>query len=1089
MSLPEVSIKRPVTTLMIYVAVLLFGIISLSLLPQELFPPISYPQLSIVTPYENAAPEEIETLITRPIEEAVGGISGLRRVSSTSREGLSLVVAEFGWNQSMDFASLSVREKIDLIKERLPRDAAEPIVMKFNPFELPVLTFSISSDEITPTQLREVARKWFKDEIEKVKGVASASISGGAEEQILVDIDQSRLNAAGVSITEVSDAISQSNLNYPGGTIKESFYEYLVRTMGEFKAVDELSLIPVKREKPGEDEQNWQMRQQMENDPSNRLVLLKDVADIRRDIKQRTSFSRFNGLESVTIAVQKQAAGNSLQIVKDVRKKIRELQDRLPKNIKVDIISDQSKFIQDALDDVMNSGIQGGFLAFFVLVLFLRDFKNSALVVTITPVTVLATYTLMYFMGISLNVISLGGVSLGVGMLLDNAVVVIENVYRKYRENPEGGMQKAAIEGSEEVMGPMVASTLTTVSVFLPLVFVTGLAGQLFKQLAWVVVVTQVISAVIAFTLLPMLIVKVGGKSALTRRDVHDEGGSSAAPKGLGGLVERILEKASAPIGAIERTYKRLLPTFIRHKWTCLLVITILFAGTFEMLRHRDMILLPKVDQGQFMLKLDMPVGTRVEYTDRVAQRVENYLRKMRDVKSVSSVVGSSKGDSSKEVLERLGANQAQITVTLKPEHEAPTADVVQEAREYLEFSPAGRQTVYPARVGYVLFDSAFAMGGNNDAPIVVDVKGPELEPLKKLALDVQAAITAVPGIYGVTNSLADPFPETKLIINKDRASFYNLSVTSIAQAANMAIKGFIPSKFKEEGGREIDIRIQLKETERDKLKKIESLKIRSPLDLEVPLSDFVTFKTGKGPSEIKRESQERTVQIFAKIRGPEQRAVTAAVEELIRRRKTPERYSVKIAGENVEVQESISSLVFALILAIVLVYMIMASQFESLFQPFLIMFCVPLSLIGVSIALWLSSTPLSIVVALGIILLVGIVVNNGIILIDYINQLRAAGTPIMDATLQAGRTRLRPILMTAFSSAIGLAPLAFGIGEGNALQAPMAVAVMGGILVATFLTLVVTPALYVGSEEIGALLFKKKKETTAPAPTTPPAA
>ncbi|MBI4352384.1 MAG: efflux RND transporter permease subunit, partial [Candidatus Omnitrophica bacterium] len=508
MSLPESSIRRPVTTLMFYVGVFLFGVISLNFLAQELFPPITYPQLSIVTPYENAAPEEIETLITRPIEEAVGGISGLRRVTSVSREGLSLVVAEFSWNQNMDFASLAVREKIDLIKERLPRDAQEPVVVKFNPFELPVMTISISSSERSAVQLRELARKWFKDEIEKIQGVASAGISGGAEEQILANVDQAKLRASSVSIVEVSDAITNANLNYPGGTIKESFYEYLVRTLGEFKHIDEVGQIPVRRERVEETRKLGPAQEaEAEGEPSNRLVLLRDVAAIQRTVKQRTSFSRYNGLENVTLSVQKQAAANTLQVVKAVRGKLKELQEQLKNfGIKVDVVYDQSRFIREALNGVKDAAIQGGFLAFLVLLIFLKDFKNSALVVTITPVTVLATFTLMYFMKISLNVISLGGVALGVGMLLDNAVVVIENVYRKFREDPSGGMKKAAAVGSEEVMAPMVASTLTTVSVFLPLVFVTGIAGQIFKELAWVVVVTQIVSAVIAFTLLPMLI-------------------------------------------------------------------------------------------------------------------------------------------------------------------------------------------------------------------------------------------------------------------------------------------------------------------------------------------------------------------------------------------------------------------------------------------------------------------------------------------------------------------------------------------------------------------------------------------------------
>ncbi len=1072
---------------MVYTGVFLFGVISLNLLAQELFPPISYPQLSIVTPYENAAPEEIETLITKPIEEAVGGISGLRKVTSTSKEGMSLVVVEFSWNQNMDFASLSVREKIDLIKERLPRDAQEPVVVKFNPFELPVMSLSIASSERSPVQLRELSRKWFKDEIEKVHGVASASISGGAEEQILVDVKQAELRGAGLSITDVSDAIGAANMNFPGGTIKESFYEYLVRTIGEFKHVDEVGNIPIKAQH-AEDSDDPYEQQRIENEPSNRLVYLKDVADIKRTVKDRTNYSRFNLLDNVTLSIQKQAQANTIQVSKAIQKKLKDLQEQLPKDIKVDIVYDQSKFIREALDGVKDAAVQGGILAFLVLVVFLRDFKNSALVVTITPVTVLATYTLMYFMGISLNVISLGGVALGVGMLLDNAVVVIENIYRRYREHPADGMKAAATVGSEEVMAPMWASTLTTVSVFLPIVFVTGIAGQIFKELAWVVVVTQVISAIIAFTLLPMLIAKVGEKSSLTKRDIHEDMSTSSE----GAVVAKVnsfwdvwlafLEKAltfcSIPVRMIEKGYDKVLPAFLAAKWFFLFLITLVFVGSLFVFASMDKILLPKVDQGQFMVKVDLPVGSRVEYTDQMCQRVERYILRIPSVKSVAAIVGSSKGESSKEVLERLGSHQGQIVVTIKPEAKVPTDQVVQEVRHYFELSE-GRKLITPARIGYVLYDSAFKVGGENDAPIVIDIKGPKLEELKRLALETAKKIEKIQGTYGVGNSIAEPFPETKITIDKDRASYYRLSVVNIAQAANIAIKGATASKFKEEG-REINIRVQLKEADRDRFSKLGSLMIRSPLDLDIPLSDFVKFERGLGPSEIKRVSQERTVQVFAKIYGRGLEDVVNEVQTAISSMKVPDRYAVKLAGESEEVKESFASLQFAFILSIVLVYMIMAAQFESLYQPFLIMFCLPLSLIGVAASLWISKTPISVVVILGIILLAGIVVNNGIILIDYINQLRKGGMGLQDSAILAGKTRLRPILMTAFSSAIGLAPLALGLGEGAELQAPMAVAVMGGILMATFLTLVVTPALYVGVEEIANFLFNRKSKLEA---------
>ncbi len=1078
MGLPAASIKRPVTTLMFYVGVIIFGVIALSLSSQELFPPISYPQLSIVTPYLNAAPEEIETLITRPIEEAVGGISGLRKVTSTSKEGLSLVIAEFGWNQNMDFASLAVREKIDLIKERLPRDAQEPIVIKFNPFELPTLTLSISSSERNSVQLRTLARKYFKDEIEKINGVASASISGGAEEQVLVDVDQAKLRTAGISITEVTGAIAEANLNYPGGTIKENFYEYLVRTIGEFKNINEISQIPVRVENTDPKSKQRNLDPSLSNVPSNRLILLKDVADIQRTIKERTSYSRFNNRENVTVAVQKQAQGNTLKVVNAVKKKLAELKEQLPKDIHVDIISDQSQFIQDALKGVSDAAIQGGVLAFIILLIFLKDLKTSALVVTIIPITVLANYVFMYFMNISLNVISLGGVALGVGMLLDNAVVVVENIHRKCLENPKEGIVKSAIVGTDEVIAPVMGCTLTVVAVFLPIVFVTGIAGQFFKQLAWVVSVTHFLSVIVAYTLLPMLIAKVGGEPPEIK-EFHLAVEIPPQKSFLGQVntkFQKMLEAAYKPIQHLEDSYVKVLPKILDRKGQCLLVVFFLFIASIFILRSLDQVLLPKIDQGQFMIKVDLPVGTRLEFTDKISKKIENFLSHVEDIKTVSVVIGSSRGDATKEIVERLGSHQAQIVVSLKHERKRSTTEVVQEIRQYFELSE-GKNLIKPARLSYVLSESAFSVGSENDAPVVIEIKGPKLEGLNELAFTTQQKISKITGVYGVTNTIAEPFPETKLVIDKDRASFYRLSVVGIAQAANVAIKGIVASKLKEEG-REIDIRVQLKESDRDQLQKIGSLIIRSPLDLDMPLSDFVKFSRGKGPSEIKRIAQERTVQVFAKIYERNLKEVIADVQAAINSMNIPNYYSVKISGESEEVQESFASLQFAFLLSILLVYMIMAAQFESLWQPFLIMFCVPLSLIGVAFALWMTRTPISVVVVLGIILLGGIVVNNGIILIDFINRLREEGTPLRESVVLAGKIRLRPILITALASAIGLVPLALGIDEGSRLQAPMAIAVIGGLLVATFLTLIVVPALYVGTYEMA---FFKRSEKTVP--------
>jgi len=1044
---------------MFYTGVLLFGVISLSFLRQELFPPITYPKLSIVTNYENAAPEEIENLITKPIEEAVGSTAGLKSLSSTSREGLSVVVAEFGWDQNMDFAALGVREKIDLMKARLPRDAQEPTVIKYNPFELPVLTISVASDKRTPVQLKRFAEKWFKDEIEKLNGVASATISGGEDEEIIVEVDQGRLKASNIGINDLSKAIASANLNYPGGTIKESFYEYLIRTMGEFKKIDEIGKVPIKK---GGKSDGPHGEESEEANSSPELVLLKDIASIRRTVQERTSFSRFNGLENVTVSIQKQAHSNTIQVVESIKRRLEELVRQMPEDIYTEVVYDQSIFIRDAINGVRNAAIQGGVLAFFVLLIFLRSVITATLISIITPVTVLATFTLMYFMGISLNVISLGGIALGVGMLVDNAIVVIENAYRKFSDHPDMEFNEQIRTASEEVVTPLWASTLTTVAVFLPMIFVTGIAGQIFKELAWVVIVTQVISIVVAFTLLPILMIKfrIKGKTV-------DEGSVWA---------KRAFEIAYAPIAFLQWFFNAAVPIFMRHKGRNLMGVLCVFVLAMMLFSRLDRVMMPKVDQGQFMLKIDMPVGTRIEVSNAVSMQVENFVRELDQVKSVAAVVGSSKSATSKDVIQQIGSHQAQMIVTLHEKREDPTDDVVQKIRSHIE-STEWRKRLRGGRISYLLYESAFVTGGDESAPIVINLKGSNLAVLKRLAEEAQASIAKIPGVYDTSNSLPESSPETKINVNKDKAGFYRLSVTDLATAAHVAIKGIVATNFNEEG-KQIPIRVVLRERDRDAIKKLPFLLMHSPLGVDVPLADLVTFTVGVGPSEIKRVSQERTVQVYAKIYDRSTNAVGVDVQKALSGVRMPEGYAIELAGQSLEVQESFQSLRMALILSVILVYMIMAAQFESYFQPFIIMFCVPMALIGVALGLFVSGTPISVVALLGVILLGGIVVNNGIILIDFTNQLVKDGMPFAEAAIRASSIRLRPIMMTALTTILGLLPLAMSQDQGSKLQAPMGITVMGGMLVATFMTIIVIPAVYAGASQLRERFFGKKERT-----------
>jgi len=1059
MNLPKISVTRPVTVIMVITGILIFGAVALNLIPQELFPQIVYPQLTVVSPYANAAPEEIETLITKPIEEAVGTVAGVKRIRSISKEGLCLVMAEFGWNQNINFAALGIREKLDLIKERLPREAEEPIVLPFNPFDKPILTLSVtSSKDRTPVSLREATRRMIKDEIEKVDGVAAAAISGGLEREILVAIDQDKLIARSLPILDVTKALSNANLNYPAGTIKESFYEYLVRTLGEFEHIGEIGEIVIgSEEDPEEAQKNKALEEQKrrgEISKNKRLIYLKDVASIVDGVKERTSYSRYNERENVSVAVQKQALGNTVQIINRVKKRIEELETELPEDIDIEIVYDQSIFIRDSITGVWNAAWQGGILVFFVLLYFLGNI-GSALIVTLTiPISVIATFVLMFFGGVSINMMSLGGLAFGVGSLVDCGVVVVENIFRHMQMGK--GKQEAAIEGANEVFTAVTGSILTTVVVFLPLIFVVGIMGQISRDFALTVTFSLLASLISAVTIVPLLsskFVTASQKLHLVREDEYE-----ADPNEKGFLR------------ATRKFYERMLDRYINHRARYYLLTLAVFIVCLSLFAFLDKELMPKVDQGQFLMKIDMRAGTRIDVTNEIAKKVEKFVMSIPEVENVNTTVGSTKETSARHVSERLASHQAELIISLRAKREKTSSDIVQFIKNRI-----AAMDLEGARIEYALQENVLSTGMEATAPIMIQIKGNSLAVLENIMLKVQKGLRDIKGVYGIKNNLAEASPETKVYVDKDRASLYGLSVVDIAQSAQISLKGYVPTRFKEKG-QEIDIRVKLREEDRNNFSKLGRINLHSPHGVEIPLSSVATFGTGKGPSEIKRINQERVITIFANIYKRPLKDVTADVEEMIERLDIPKDYLVKLSGESEEMAASFASMRYAITAAILLVYMIMAAIFESLWQPFIIMFTIPLALIGVAIALFISRTSVSAYVLMGVGILSGIVVNNAIVLIDCINLFISRGMKIKDAAIMASRVRLRPILMTAMTTILGLFPMAFLGGKGAELRAPIAVTVMGGLTAATFLTLVVIPTLYVTISEFFERIFKKRQ-------------
>ena len=1043
MNLSRFSVERPVTVIMVVAGILVFGVVSLELLPQELFPQIVYPQLTVVTPYENAAPEEIETLITKPIEEAVGTVAGVKRINSISKEGLSLVIAEFGWSQNINFAALGMREKIDLIKERLPREAEEPIVLPYNPFDKPILILSITSsrEDRSPVVLRELARKMIKDEVEKVEGVASATISGGLEREIQVEVNQEKLQSRNIPILDISKAVSNANLNYPAGTIKESFYEYLIRTLGEFEHVRDIEEIAIgsgESDQENQAEQDRFKRGTISKD--RRLIYLKDVAEVVDSIKERTSFSRYNGKENISIAIQKQALGNTVKTIDRVKKKLSDLRSDLPKDVNVVIVYDQSTFIKESINGVWDAAWQGGLLVIIVLFYFLRNVRSSLIVAFTIPISVMATFVLMFFSGVSINMMSLSGLAFGIGSLVDASIVVIENIFSHMQSGEDP--KKAAIIGADEVATAVAGSILTTVVVFLPLIFVVGIIGQISKDFALTVTFSLMTSWLASMTIIPLL-----------------------TSRGL-----KILEKDPKTVAKVRRFYESQTIKYVNARGKYIFRTFIIFLLSLTLFIFMDKELMPKVDQGQFTIKIDMPAGTRLEITNSISEKIEGFVLTIPEVDSVNVTVGSTKESTTKSIVERLSPSQAEIVVKLKQKRKIKSSDVVQIIQNHLS-----TMKLENARTEYILQENVLSAGLAIQAPVTVEIKGNDLKVLEKITYEIQKELNGIMGIYGVKNNLSEPSPETKVVINKDTASMYGLSVTDIAQTSLIGLKGYVATKLKEKG-EEFDIRVRLRKQDRDNFNKLSRIEIQSPSGIRIQLSSVATFGKGKGPSEIKRLNQERVVQVYANVYNRAAKDVTSDVLEMLRRINIPKSYTIKLTGESEEMKTSFDSLRNAIIAAFLLVYMIMAALFESLWQPLVVMFSIPLSLIGVAWGLFITHTSVSAYVLIGVGILGGIDVAHTVVLIDCINLYISKGMNAKEAALAASKARIRPILMTAFSTILGLVPMAFLGGQGAELRAPMAITVMAGLTVATFRTLTVIPSIYLSCINIGEKIFNRKK-------------
>ncbi|RUO62124.1 efflux RND transporter permease subunit [Pseudidiomarina insulisalsae] len=1077
MSLAKLAVRRPVTVAMFTLAVLLFGMVSLGRIPVTLLPDLSYPTLTVRTDYPGGAPSEVEQLVSKPIEEALGTVKGVRRIESISRAGQSDVLLEFAWGSDMDMASLDVREKMDLVP--LPLDLEKPALLRFNPAEEPIFRLALGYAELSNPNVTELKRlRTFADEelkrhLESVEGVASVRLGGGLEDEIQVLVDEQKATQLKVPMSLIMSRLKEENINLSGGRLEAQRAEYLVRTINQFSSLDDIRSIYIATR-------------------NGRPILLSDLAEVRNSYQERDSISRISGREAVEVSLYREGGANTVQVSKAIQSHLAYLQQRevIPPQFEITPISDQAVFIEAAIAEVRDAAIVGGLLAMVIIYLFLQRLWPTVIISLAIPVSIIATFNLMHGYQISLNMMSLGGIALAVGMLVDNAIVVLENIAR-HREQSDAAT--AAEQGTSEVTGAIVASTLTTMAVFFPLVFVEGLAGQLFADQALTVTFSLLASLLVALTLIPMLSAKQKTADAAITARQHFPAAQQRSgwrfwlmtpillifrwlplaivsiivalwrslAKTLGLLMRPVLRGFDWSYQRLANTYQKLLQLALAHARLTLASIVLVAAACYALVPLLPVSLLPSMAQGEFYVEVELQPGATIQETDAVlnglAQHLERHPQLAAKVKQAYSIAGT--GSLLNAAPGQNGNQWGRFNVVMTDASDVFAEQQVQSyLRDYVQRLPG--VSVKFGRPELFSFSS----------PMAIEIRGYDIDQLQQSALKVAAALAEDSRFTDIRTNMTEGQPEIAIFFDHARLAQYGLTSSAVSELLATKIGGRVATQFSLQD-RKIDILVRSQQQDRDSLRDLQQMVVNPGAEREIPLQAVAEIRQIIGPSEITRIDQERTAVISANLAFGDLGAAVIAAEQALADVQLPLTVDAEIAGQNEEMQQSFKSLQMALMLAVFLVYLIMASQFESLLHPFFILFSVPLAGAGSVLGLYLLNTELSVIVFIGLIMLAGIVVNNAIVLVDRINQLRALGASRYDAVFQAAQQRLRPILMTMFTTVLGLLPLALGLGEGAEIRSPMAISVIAGLLFSTLLTLLFIPCLY--------LLIDRKQVTT----------
>lgn len=1010
----KLCIRKPVTTIMITLMVFIAGIVSYFNLDQALMPDVDLPIAVVATTYVGASPEEIENLISKPLEEGLGSISNVDTITSVSSANVSMVVLQFVDGTDIDMAAVDMRDKLDQIKSGLPDDAGDPMVIKMDINAIPIM-IGVKAENLDLTALNELLEDNVVNRLERIEGVASVDLSGGITREVRITVDPAKLAGYGLTTSTLSGILAAENMNLPSGDLSQGNTTVSVRTIGEFTSIQQINNLPITTGTGG-------------------VIHLSDVARVEEVEADRDSFMYVNGEKGILISVDKQSTANLVKVSDSLKKEIAELQEDYPE-LDINLLTDTAEYIEMSLSNITQTALLAAVIAFFVLLLFLKNAVTAGIIAVSIPTSIMATFAMMYVTGINMNMISMGGVAIGIGMLVDNSVVVLDSIYQYY-ERGYSAVEAAEI-GSKEVSMAITASTLTTVAVFVPLALTGGTTGAMMQNLSFTIVYALVASVIVALTFVPMacgLLLKKETKSINWKNT----------------RFLKFLDHWDAAIDTLGRRYEKILKWALRHRKKTVITVIAVFILSLFTVPIAGMDFMASMDQGTANITVELPNGTDLDTTEETTLEVLYRLQDIPERELVYASVGSGMMSS--------GTNSSSIVINLvdKKDRDRSTDEVCEEIKDLLADIPGAEITVA---------SSNSAMGSLASADVTMNVYGYDSPTLVEVEKELVAMLSEVPGLSEVEGSTGDTVPEAKVTIDRGKASQYGITTASVAGALNTAISGSTATQYKVDGT-EIDVVIRYDTEEVNYLTDLKNLTVTSAYGTQVPLSDIATVTMDESATTIMRENQKNYITINANAEGMSGSEAQKLVEEAMANFELPDGCYYEFGGMMEMMNESFSSLTTAMIVAVLLVYMIMASQFESLRYPFIVMFSMPLAITGAILGLLLTGNTITMPAMMGFVMLVGMVVNNGIVLVDYTNQLMDRGMNCHDALTTAGPRRLRPILMTTLTTVLGMLPMALATSEGSEMMQALAVAVIFGLSLSTVVTLIFIPVLYMWMNE-----------------------